>query len=83
MTTAPSAARKGDGGSDASAFPDHIAIIMDGNGRWAKSRGMPRAMGHERGVEGFDIGQLAIEIGLNRFRVHLLVGGHHDEHGEK
>lgn len=31
--------------------PVHIAIIMDGNGRWAKSRGMPRAMGHKRGAE--------------------------------
>ncbi|KCZ94374.1 isoprenyl transferase [Hyphomonas johnsonii] len=30
---------------------DHIAIIMDGNGRWAKARGLPRAAGHERGVE--------------------------------
>ena len=31
--------------------PDHIAIIMDGNGRWATRRGMPRAYGHRRGVE--------------------------------
>lgn len=31
--------------------PEHIAIIMDGNGRWANGRGMPRAVGHERGVE--------------------------------
>lgn len=29
----------------------HVAIIMDGNGRWAKQRGLPRAMGHKRGVE--------------------------------
>ncbi|NQX96127.1 MAG: di-trans,poly-cis-decaprenylcistransferase [Erythrobacter sp.] len=29
----------------------HVAIIMDGNGRWAKRRGMPRAVGHQRGVE--------------------------------
>lgn len=39
---------------DASASqpgPDHVAIIMDGNGRWAKSRGQPRAFGHRRGVE--------------------------------
>lgn len=32
------------------AFPAHIAIIMDGNGRWAEARGLPRAAGHERGV---------------------------------
>ena len=31
--------------------PVHVAIIMDGNGRWAKSRGMPRAMGHKSGAE--------------------------------
>ena len=29
----------------------HVAIIMDGNGRWAKRRGLPRALGHRRGVE--------------------------------
>lgn len=32
-------------------MPRHIAIIMDGNGRWAKGRGLPRAMGHRKGVE--------------------------------
>lgn len=31
--------------------PEHIAIIMDGNGRWAKERGLPRAAGHRAGVE--------------------------------
>lgn len=51
MTSAPTATQTGDGGPQASDFPDHIAIIMDGNGRWAKARGLPRAVGHERGVE--------------------------------
>jgi len=32
-------------------FPKHIAIIMDGNGRWAKSRGRPRLFGHQAGVK--------------------------------
>ncbi|MEO0092250.1 MAG: isoprenyl transferase [candidate division WOR-3 bacterium] len=32
-------------------IPDHIAIIMDGNGRWAKKRGLPRYFGHRKGVE--------------------------------
>lgn len=32
-------------------IPRHVAIIMDGNGRWAQSRGRPRAFGHSRGVE--------------------------------
>jgi undecaprenyl diphosphate synthase len=31
--------------------PTHVAIIMDGNGRWAKARGLPRAMGHRRGAD--------------------------------
>lgn len=31
--------------------PDHVAIIMDGNGRWAEARGLPRALGHRKGVE--------------------------------
>jgi len=33
------------------ATPRHVAIIMDGNGRWAKARGLPRTEGHRRGVE--------------------------------
>src|SRR5207302_10748933 len=33
------------------AVPRHIAIIMDGNGRWAAARGLPRGEGHRRGVE--------------------------------
>ncbi len=32
-------------------LPDHVAIIMDGNGRWAKKRGLPRVKGHERGIK--------------------------------
>lgn len=36
---------------DLAALPQHIAIIMDGNGRWAKQRGLPRVAGHTRGGE--------------------------------
>ncbi len=32
-------------------MPAHVAIIMDGNGRWAKARGLPRVAGHRAGVE--------------------------------
>ena len=32
-------------------LPKHVAVIMDGNGRWAKRRGLPRIMGHKRGVD--------------------------------
>ena len=36
---------------DAAKVPRHVAIIMDGNGRWAKKRYLPRFAGHRRGVE--------------------------------
>ena len=50
MSSAPATGpATGEGASD--AIPAHVAIIMDGNGRWAKARGLPRAAGHERGVE--------------------------------
>src|SRR5215470_10225946 len=38
-------------GVGAPGVPRHVAIIMDGNGRWAASRGLPRVEGHRRGVE--------------------------------
>ncbi len=38
-------------GIDRDSLPKHIAIIMDGNGRWAQRRGMPRVFGHKRGAE--------------------------------
>jgi undecaprenyl diphosphate synthase len=37
--------------ADQANIPRHVAIIMDGNGRWAKQRGLPRIEGHRRGVE--------------------------------
>ena len=43
-----SAARPDSGGAP---VPRHVAIIMDGNGRWAKARGLPRAAGHKAGAE--------------------------------
>ncbi|MFB0919143.1 MAG: polyprenyl diphosphate synthase, partial [Clostridiaceae bacterium] len=36
---------------DKERIPEHIGIIMDGNGRWAKARNLPRSMGHKAGVE--------------------------------
>jgi undecaprenyl diphosphate synthase len=38
-------------GLDAARLPRHVAIIMDGNGRWARQRGLPRIEGHSRGVK--------------------------------
>jgi undecaprenyl diphosphate synthase len=46
-------------------LPGHVAIIMDGNGRWAKKRGLPRIEGHRRGADSVrDITRAAREIGL-------------------
>ncbi len=36
---------------DMNRIPAHVAIIMDGNGRWAKKRNMPRVMGHNAGMK--------------------------------
>jgi undecaprenyl diphosphate synthase len=46
-------------------IPRHVAIVMDGNGRWAKQRGLPRTAGHEAGEAAlFDVIEGAIEIGV-------------------
>ncbi len=45
--------------------PQHIAIIMDGNGRWAKSKGMPRVVGHHSGVKSVrEVTEAAAQIGV-------------------
>jgi undecaprenyl diphosphate synthase len=47
------------------AVPQHVAIVMDGNGRWAKARGLPRTAGHEMGEAAlFDVVEGAIEVGV-------------------
>ncbi len=49
----------------AKLVPGHVAIIMDGNGRWAKERGLPRTEGHARGEHSlFDVVEGAIELGV-------------------
>ena len=46
-------------------MPEHVAIVMDGNGRWAKARNLPRTEGHARGEDSlFDVIEGAVEIGL-------------------
>ncbi len=45
--------------------PHHVAVVMDGNGRWAQERGLPRTAGHEQGEHSlFDVVEGAIEIGV-------------------
>ena len=56
---------------DFDRLPRHIAIIMDGNGRWAKKRGLPRTAGHAAGAENFrTIATYCKEIGLEYLTVY-------------
>lgn len=50
---------------DLTRIPRHVAIIMDGNGRWAKQRGLPRSIGHRQGTENLrTIIKAAVEFGV-------------------
>lgn len=50
---------------DQSRVPKHVAIIMDGNGRWAKEHGKPRVFGHKSGVDSVrEVSEAAAEIGV-------------------
>ena len=52
-------------------LPQHIGIIMDGNGRWAKKRGLPRKAGHSKGAETFrTITQYCQDIGIKYLTVY-------------
>ena len=50
-TTTANASQPVPAGLDPARLPVHVAVIMDGNGRWAKQRNLPRVMGHREGVE--------------------------------
>ena len=53
-------------------IPQHVAIILDGNGRWAKSKGMPRNYGHARGAKNLEkICRDAYDIGIKYLTVYL------------
>ena len=52
-------------------IPKHVGIIMDGNGRWAELRGLPRIEGHRRGVErSKEIIEVATELGLRALTIY-------------
>jgi undecaprenyl pyrophosphate synthase len=54
-----------------SRVPRHVAIIMDGNGRWAEARGLPRTKGHEAGERAlFDVVEGALEAGIEFLSVY-------------
>jgi undecaprenyl diphosphate synthase len=66
LTTAPLAA-----GAAGRGVPAHVAIIMDGNGRWAARRGLPRVEGHRRGVEAVRrTVRSAIEVGVRYLTIY-------------
>src|SRR6266446_2414777 len=63
----PNPPRQAGEGKEGVEPPRHVAIIMDGNGRWAAERGLPRGEGHRRGVDALRrtvrvVGELGIEI---------------------
>ena len=63
--------KKEAGRPDFDRLPRHIAIIMDGNGRWAKKRGLPRTAGHAAGAEVFrKIATYCKDIGIQYFTVY-------------
>ena len=56
---------------DFARLPRHVAIILDGNGRWAKARGLPRTAGHGAGAEAFRrIGNYCKDIGIEYLTVY-------------
>jgi undecaprenyl diphosphate synthase len=58
-------------GGDASRLPVHVACVMDGNGRWATARGLPRTEGHKVGEEAlFDVVEGALELGIKWLTVY-------------
>ena len=61
------------------APPKHIAIIMDGNGRWAKSRNLPRSSGHQKGVKSVrKIVKHCAKIGVNTLTLFAFSSENHE-----
>ena len=51
---------------DKNSLPRHVAVIMDGNGRWAQKRGLPRSAGHKAGAESFRrLGTYCKKLGID------------------
>ena len=72
---------------DRERLPQHIAIIMDGNGRWAKERGKARLFGHQSAIQSVrEVSEGCAELGvgyltLYAFSTDVAVGHHHHERG--
>ncbi|MBV9979120.1 undecaprenyl diphosphate synthase family protein, partial [Bradyrhizobium sp.] len=58
---------------DGGAVPRHVAVIMDGNGRWAENRGMRRIVGHRRGIQSVrSVVEEGCRIGLDQLTLYCL-----------
>ena len=56
---------------DKNSLPRHVAVIMDGNGRWAQKRGLPRSAGHKAGAESFRrLGTYCKKLGIDYLTVY-------------
>ncbi|HET9769513.1 MAG TPA: undecaprenyl diphosphate synthase family protein, partial [Acidimicrobiia bacterium] len=56
---------------DASRIPRHVAVVMDGNGRWARRRGLKRTQGHEAGEDAlFEAVEACLELGIGYLTVY-------------
>ncbi|MEG2348952.1 MAG: isoprenyl transferase [Hungatella sp.] len=56
---------------DNMVIPEHVAVILDGNGRWAKRRGLPRAMGHKEGCVTLErMVEIASDMGIRYFTIY-------------
>ena len=56
---------------EAGNIPSHIAIIMDGNGRWAKKKMLPRVAGHREGINSVrEITRICSELGVNHLTLY-------------
>ena len=66
MNVTPDMERRKEESIDARNLPRHIAVIMDGNGRWAKKRGLPRIEGHRAGIASVkDVVKVCGELGID------------------
>ncbi len=56
---------------DIERIPEHVAIIMDGNGRWAVERGLPRVLGHKAGAESVrEVIRTALDVGIHHLTLY-------------
>src|SRR5436853_3157283 len=71
--TAEGLARLAAAGLTPEQLPRHIAIIMDGNGRWAQGRGLPRVVGHRRGIQSVRaVVEEGCRLGLDQLTLYCL-----------